>query len=106
MSLTKLAEPGCSQRGCWCQGSSLCTHVVPMQRGCVINRVLARCTQVRGRGLMNAVVVREDQAPSAWDICMRLMQNGLLAKPTHGNIIRLAPPLTLTEEQVPRDPEP
>ena len=60
--------------------------------------------QVRGRGLMNAVVVREDQAPSAWDICMRLMQNGLLAKPTHGNIIRLAPPLTLTEEQVPELP--
>ena len=68
-----------------------------------IQRAVSRA-QVRGRGLMNAVVVREDQAPSAWDICMRLMQNGLLAKPTHGNIIRLAPPLTLTEEQVLRGP--
>ena len=56
--------------------------------------------QVRGRGLFNAIVVRGDRSPSAWDICMRLKENGLLAKPTHGNIIRLAPPLTLTEEQL------
>ena len=56
--------------------------------------------QVRGKGLFNAIVVREDQSPSAWDICLRLKENGLLAKPTHGNIIRLAPPLTLTEEQL------
>lgn len=58
------------------------------------------CLQVRGKGLFNAIVVREDRAPTAWDICMRLKENGLLAKPTHGNIIRLAPPLTLTEEQL------
>jgi ornithine--oxo-acid transaminase len=56
--------------------------------------------QVRGKGLFNAVVVRPDRAPTAWDVCMRLRDNGLLAKPTHGNIIRLAPPLTLTEEQL------
>ena len=56
--------------------------------------------QVRGKGLFNAIVVRGDRAPTAWDICMRLKENGLLAKPTHGNIIRLAPPLTLTEEQL------
>ncbi len=56
--------------------------------------------QVRGKGLFNAIVVREDMKPTAWDICMRLKENGLLAKPTHGNIIRLAPPLTLTEEQL------
>ncbi|KAK9918107.1 hypothetical protein WJX75_001364 [Coccomyxa subellipsoidea] len=57
-------------------------------------------TEVRGKGLLNAVVVRPDASPSAWDVCMRLKENGLLAKPTHGNIIRLAPPLTLTEEQL------
>ncbi|EIE19712.1 ornithine transaminase [Coccomyxa subellipsoidea C-169] len=57
-------------------------------------------TEVRGKGLLNAVVVRPDVSPSAWDICLRLKENGLLAKPTHGNIIRLAPPLTLTEEQL------
>ncbi|CAK0785830.1 hypothetical protein CVIRNUC_009042 [Coccomyxa viridis] len=57
-------------------------------------------TEVRGKGLFNAIVVRGDRAPTAWDICMRLKENGLLAKPTHGNIIRLAPPLTLTEEQL------
>jgi ornithine--oxo-acid transaminase len=55
---------------------------------------------VRGKGLFNAVVVRPDSKPTAWDICVRLKENGLLAKPTHGNIIRLAPPLTLTEEQL------
>ncbi|BDA46757.1 Ornithine aminotransferase, mitochondrial [Coccomyxa sp. Obi] len=57
-------------------------------------------TEVRGKGLLNAVVVRPDASPSAWEVCMRLKENGLLAKPTHGNIIRLAPPLTLTEEQL------
>ena len=61
---------------------------------------LDMCMQVRGKGLFNAIVVREGQSPSAWDICMRLRENGLLAKPTHGNIIRLAPPLTLTEVQL------
>lgn len=60
----------------------------------------ATLAQVRGKGLLNAVVVRPDASPSAWEVCMRLKENGLLAKPTHGNIIRLAPPLTLTEEQL------
>ncbi len=56
--------------------------------------------QVRGKGLFNAIEVRKDRSLTAWDICLRLKENGLLAKPTHGNIIRLAPPLTLTEEQL------
>lgn len=56
---------------------------------------------VRGRGLLNAIVIndREDSS-TAWDICMALKENGLLAKPTHGNIIRFAPPLVMNEEQL------
>ena len=58
-------------------------------------------TEVRGKGLLNAVVVNDSpESSTAWDLCMSLMDEGLLAKPTHGNIIRLAPPLVLTEEQL------
>eukprot|EP00640_Fibrocapsa_japonica_P001800 CAMPEP_0113941194 /NCGR_PEP_ID=MMETSP1339-20121228/7171_1 /TAXON_ID=94617 /ORGANISM="Fibrocapsa japonica" /LENGTH=447 /DNA_ID=CAMNT_0000945279 /DNA_START=39 /DNA_END=1382 /DNA_ORIENTATION=+ /assembly_acc=CAM_ASM_000762 len=59
---------------------------------------------VRGRGLMNAVVVEDRPSSSsdgiAWEICLKLADYGLLAKPTHGNIIRLAPPLCITDEEV------
>jgi ornithine--oxo-acid transaminase len=56
---------------------------------------------VRGRGLLNAIVINDSpESDTAWNICMALMQNGLLAKPTHGNIIRFAPPLTITESQL------
>jgi ornithine--oxo-acid transaminase len=56
---------------------------------------------VRGRGLLNAVVINDtEDSSTAWDICMALKENGLLAKPTHGNIIRFAPPLVMTEEQL------
>lgn len=56
---------------------------------------------VRGKGLLNAIVVNDStESSTAWDICMALMNNGLLAKPTHGNIIRFAPPLTITEAQL------
>ena len=56
---------------------------------------------VRGKGLLNAIVVNDSpESSTAWDICMALMNNGLLAKPTHGNIIRFAPPLTITETQL------
>jgi ornithine--oxo-acid transaminase len=55
---------------------------------------------VRGKGLLNAIVINEDDGVSAWDICLRMMERGLLAKPTHGNIIRFAPPLVITEEQL------
>lgn len=56
---------------------------------------------VRGRGLLNAIVINDTQDSStAWDICMALRDNGLLAKPTHGNIIRFAPPLVMNKEQL------
>ncbi len=56
---------------------------------------------VRGRGLLNAVVLKTKGVErSAWDLCLLLKERGLLAKPTHGNIIRLAPPLVMTEAQV------
>ncbi len=56
---------------------------------------------VRGKGLLNAIGINDSpQSETAWNICMDLMNHGLLAKPTHGNIIRLAPPLVITEEQI------
>ena len=56
---------------------------------------------VRGKGLLNAIVINDSaKSSTAWDICMALKENGLLAKPTHGNIIRFAPPLVITEEQL------
>ncbi len=56
---------------------------------------------VRGRGLLNAIVINDSEDSStAWDICVALKENGLLAKPTHGNIIRFAPPLVMNEEQL------
>lgn len=55
---------------------------------------------VRGRGLLNAVVVRPRGGRTAWDVCLALKEAGLLAKPTHDHVIRLAPPLVITEEQV------
>ena len=58
-------------------------------------------TLVRGKGLLNAIVINDtEDSSTAWDICMALRDNGLLAKPTHGNIIRFAPPLVMTEEQL------
>ncbi|WP_298512746.1 ornithine--oxo-acid transaminase [uncultured Kordia sp.] len=56
---------------------------------------------VRGRGLLNAIVINDSEdSDTAWNICMALRDNGLLAKPTHGNIIRFAPPLVMTKEQL------
>lgn len=56
---------------------------------------------VRGKGLLNAIVINDSEDSStAWDICMKMKENGLLAKPTHGNIIRFAPPLVMNEEQL------
>lgn len=58
-------------------------------------------TLVRGRGLLNAIVINDtEDSNTAWNICMALRDNGLLAKPTHGNIIRFAPPLVMTEMQL------
>lgn len=55
---------------------------------------------VRGRGLLNAIVIKESDKINAWDICIKFAENGLLAKPTHGNIIRFAPPLVINEKQL------
>ncbi len=58
-------------------------------------------TLVRGKGLLNAIVINDsEESDTAWNICLKLKDNGLLAKPTHGNIIRFAPPLVMTEEQI------
>lgn len=58
-------------------------------------------TKVRGKGLLNAILINDtEDSSTAWDICMSLRDNGLLAKPTHGNIIRFAPPLVMNEEQL------
>jgi len=55
---------------------------------------------VRGKGLLNAIVIELKSEKTAWDVCLKLAENGLLAKPTHGNIIRFAPPLTITESEL------
>ncbi|RNC88533.1 MAG: ornithine--oxo-acid transaminase [Allomuricauda sp.] len=69
-----------------------------------LNAFIPTCdlvTQVRGKGLLNAIVINDtEDSTTAWDICMALKENGLLAKPTHGNIIRFAPPLVMTEAQL------
>ena len=55
---------------------------------------------MRGKGLLNAVVIKEQDGVKAYDVCLRMKQLGLLAKPTHGDIIRLAPPLVINEQQI------
>ena len=56
---------------------------------------------VRGKGLLNAIIINDSsESDTAWNICLKLRDNGLLAKPTHGNIIRFAPPLVMNEEQL------
>lgn len=55
---------------------------------------------VRGKGLLNAIVIKPKNGKEAWDVCLKMRDNGLLAKPTHGHIIRFAPPLVITEDQI------
>ena len=55
---------------------------------------------VRGKGLLNAIVIDHHSNDAAWDLCLELKENGLLAKPTHGDKIRFAPPLTISKEQI------
>ena len=55
---------------------------------------------IRGRGLLNAIVIKHPNPDAAWELCIELMKNGLLAKPTHGDIIRFAPPLIINKEQI------
>lgn len=59
-----------------------------------------RITAIRGKGLLNAIVIEPRDGKDAWDVCIALKENGLLAKPTHGDIIRFAPPLVITEDQI------
>ncbi|MFN9983848.1 MAG: aminotransferase class III-fold pyridoxal phosphate-dependent enzyme, partial [bacterium] len=57
--------------------------------------------EIRGRGLLNALEINDTQeSKTAWNICIKMAENGLLAKPTHGNIIRFAPPLVINEAQI------
>jgi len=63
-----------------------------------INSPLISC--VRGRGLLNAIVIKHQNIDAAWDLCLLLKENGLLAKPTHGDKIRFAPPLMINEIQI------
>lgn len=69
-----------------------------------MNKFIATCSvvnSVRGKGLLNAILINDtEDSSTAWDICMALKENGLLAKPTHGNIIRFAPALVMSEEQL------
>nr|WP_297787686.1 ornithine--oxo-acid transaminase [uncultured Allomuricauda sp.] len=69
-----------------------------------LNKFIPTCdlvVKVRGRGLLNAILINDtEESSTAWDICMALKENGLLAKPTHGNIIRFAPPLVMNREQL------
>ncbi len=69
-----------------------------------LNKFIPTCdlvVKVRGKGLLNAILINDtEDSSTAWDICMALKENGLLAKPTHGNIIRFAPPLVMNHEQL------
>ena len=57
-------------------------------------------TTIRGKGLLNAIVIKHSNPDASWDLCIELMENGLLAKPTHGDKIRFAPPLIITKDQI------
>lgn len=69
-----------------------------------MNRIIAKSdliTKVRGKGLLNAIIINDHpSSTTAWDLCVALKENGLLAKPTHGNIIRFAPPLVINEDEL------
>jgi ornithine--oxo-acid transaminase len=69
-----------------------------------MNRIISKTDlvlKVRGKGLLNAIIVNDTpESSTAWDLCVALKNNGLLAKPTHGNIIRFAPPLVMTESEL------
>jgi ornithine--oxo-acid transaminase len=55
---------------------------------------------VRGKGLLNAIIIDHAEEDAAWKLCIELMKNGLIAKPTHGDIIRFAPPLIITKDEI------
>jgi ornithine--oxo-acid transaminase len=57
-------------------------------------------TTIRGKGLLNAIVIKHENPEASWDLCLHLKDLGLLAKPTHGDKIRFAPPLIINEQQI------
>ena len=93
VALQVLIDEGCAANALH-QGKKLITAIEGMAKG---NDLIE---SVRGRGLLIAVVIREVRPELAWDVCLKFAELGLLAKPTHGNIIRLAPPLIINDEQV------
>ena len=81
--------------------NSMRLGVIFRERMLALMKKTSLITLVRGKGLLNAIVINDSpDSDTAWNLCMEFSKNGLLAKPTHGNIIRLAPPLVITEEQV------
>lgn len=72
-------------------------HILRAELGKIQSK---RIRLIRGKGLFNALVIEEKDGISAWDVCLKMKENGLLAKPTHGDIIRFAPPLCITEAQL------
>ncbi|MGH2565298.1 MAG: aminotransferase class III-fold pyridoxal phosphate-dependent enzyme, partial [Ginsengibacter sp.] len=56
--------------------------------------------EIRGKGLLNAIELKHDDVDAAWKLCIELKENGLLAKPTHGDKIRFAPPLVITKKEI------
>ena len=73
--------------------------------GLVLREELAKLdshfiTDIRGKGLLNAIVIKHENPEASWDLCLHLKDLGLLAKPTHGDKIRFAPPLIITEKQI------
>lgn len=73
--------------------------------GKIFRQALARMDSpfikgIRGKGLLNAIIIEPHDGKEAWDVCLKMAENGLIAKPTHRHIIRLAPPLVITEEQL------
>jgi ornithine--oxo-acid transaminase len=93
--IMKVIQPG--QHGSTFGGNPIAAKVA-------MQRVIDTCdlvTTVRGKGLLNAIIVNDGpDSETAWNLCMAMKENGLLAKPTHGNIIRFAPPLVMNEEQL------
>lgn len=90
LSLQVLVEEGLAERA---------EHLGRIFRDALKTIPSDRVKEVRGRGMLNALVIQEKGGVSAWEVCLKLRDNGLLTKPTHGDTIRLAPPLVLTDEQ-------
>jgi ornithine--oxo-acid transaminase len=75
-------------------------HLGPILRKELSTLSKDKVTDVRGRGLLNAILIPNQGDYNAWNVCLKLRDNGLLAKPTHSDIIRFTPPLVITEEQL------